>query len=119
MRNIPVVFQAMQEAGIPTEVLIMEENLDVMDQFLTMGGRSIPIVIFTDTGGAVLAQWGPRPKHIQEVMVNFKQNNPDPEAADYQEKLQEARKEIMARYGEGTGYQAYIIQELRDILSRI
>ncbi len=119
VRNIPVVFQAMQEAGIPTEVLIMEENLDVMDQFLTMGGRSIPIVIFTDTGGAVLAQWGPRPKHIQEVMVNFKQNNPDPEAADYQEKLQEARKEIMARYGEGTGYQAYIIQELRDILSRI
>ena len=31
--------------GIPTEVLIMEEHLDTMDEFLTMGGRSIPIVL--------------------------------------------------------------------------
>lgn len=119
VRNVPVVFQAMQEAGIPTEVLIMEENLDTMDQFLTMGGRSIPVVLITDTGGAVLDQWGPRPKHVQEVMVRFKQNNPDPEAADYQEKMKETREELRARYGEGAGYQAYIIQELREILSRV
>ena len=49
-RNIPVVFRAMETAGIETEVLIMEENLDVMDQFLTMGARSIPVVIISDTG---------------------------------------------------------------------
>lgn len=40
----------METAGIETEVLIMEENLDVMDQFLTMGARSIPVVIISDTG---------------------------------------------------------------------
>ena len=119
VRNVPVVFQAMQEAGIPVQVLIMEDHLETMDQFLTMGGRSIPVVLFTDTSGAVLGQWGPRPKHIQEVMVKFKQNNPDREAADYQDNLNVARTEIKARYGEDAGYQAYIIQELREILSRV
>ena len=115
VRNIPVVFRALQVSGVPTEVLIMEEHLDTMDQFLTMGGRSVPVVIITDTGGHVLGQWGPRPKHVQEAMIAFKQANPDREAADYQEKLAVTRKEMMERYGEGTGYQAVIISELRDL----
>lgn len=116
VRNIPVVFRALEVSGIPTEVLIMEEHLDTMDQFLTMGGRSIPIVIFADTGGAVLGQWGPRPTYVQEPMVQFKQANPDREAADYQEKLAETRKEIMKRYGEGPEYQALVVKELRELL---
>ncbi|RIX53081.1 thioredoxin family protein [Paenibacillus nanensis] len=116
VRNIPAVFGALEVSGIPTEVLIMEEHLDTMDQFLTMGGRSIPIVIFADTGGAVLGQWGPRPAYIQEPMVAFKQANPDREAPDYQEKLAETRQEIMKRYGEGPGYQALVVKELRELL---
>jgi hypothetical protein len=116
VRNVPVVFRALEGSGIPTEVLIMEEHTDTMDQFLTMGGRAIPIVIFADTGGHVLGQWGPRPSHVQEAMIAFKQANPDREAPDYQEKLAETRKEMGRRYGEGTDYQQTIVQELRKLL---
>ncbi|TJY38508.1 thioredoxin family protein [Cohnella pontilimi] len=119
VRNVPVVLRAMEAAGIPTQILIMEEHLDLMDEHLTLGGRSIPIVLIADTGGAILAKWGPRPKYIQEPMVEFKQQNPDRDAPDYQEKLAAARQEIMRRYGEDTAYQALILQELRDILERV
>jgi len=117
VRNVPVVFQAMEKAGIPTEVLIMEENLDLMDEHLTMGGRAIPVVLFTDTGGHLLGKWGARPKYIQEVMNAFKAENPDREAPDYQEKIAIARQEIGRRYGEDTAYQTVILQEMRDVLS--
>jgi hypothetical protein len=117
VRNIPVVFRALENSGIPVEVLVMEQNLDVMDQFLTGGGRGIPIVIFADTGGFVLGQWGPRPSHVQAVMTKFKQENPDREAADYNEKIQGARTEMMRQYGDGRGYQAVIVKELRDLIS--
>jgi hypothetical protein len=96
----------------------MEQNLETMDQFLTMGGRSIPVVIFADPDGAVLGRWGPRPAYIQEPMVRFKQENPDRDAPDYQEKLQAAREEVIRRYGEGTGYQALIVRELKALLSQ-
>jgi hypothetical protein len=119
VRNVPVVFKAMEKAGIPTEVLIMEEHLDLMDQHLTMGGRAIPVVLFTDTGGHLLGKWGARPKHVQEVMNAFKLANPDREAPDYQEKIAVARQEMGHRYGEGTGYQTIILQEIRDILSGV
>ncbi|MGZ9587304.1 thioredoxin family protein [Paenibacillus marinisediminis] len=119
VRNVPVVFQAMKTAGIPTEVLIMEQFLEVMDQFLTMGGRSVPVVLITDTGGHVLGQWGPRPSDVQAHMIKFKQENTDREAEDYQSNLKAAYVKIMESYGEGTGYQARITRELRDILSSI
>ncbi|MFC5652819.1 thioredoxin family protein [Paenibacillus solisilvae] len=119
VRNIPVVFKVLENTGIPTEVLIMEQHLDTMDQFLTMGGRGIPIVIFADTGGHVLGQWGPRPSHVQEAMTAFKLANPDRDAADYQEKLSLTRQEMGRRYGEGADYQQIIVQELHKLLAAL
>lgn len=119
VRNVPVVFHLTEAAQIPTEVLIMEENLELIDQFLTFGGRSIPVVLFIDKDGEVVGRWGPRPAYVQEPMAEFKQANPDRNALDYDEKLKAARSEIGKRYGEGTGYQADIVKEIRAILERI
>jgi hypothetical protein len=117
VRNCPAVFRALEISGIPVEILIKEDHPDVMAQFLTGGGEAIPIVIFTDFSGHVLGHWGPRPQHVQAVMTNFKQENPDRNAPDYNEKIQVARQEMGRQYGEGTGYQAVIVKELRDLIS--
>ncbi|RXZ84050.1 thioredoxin family protein [Paenibacillaceae bacterium] len=117
VKNIPVVFRALEISGVPTEVLIKEEHQDTMQQFLTMGGEAVPIVIVADTGGHVLGQWGPRPTHVQEAMTAFKLANTDRDAADYKENLQAAYAEMGRRYGEGTGYQAVILSELRELIS--
>lgn len=117
VRNVPVVLKALEESGMPIEILVMEDHLDTMDQFLTMGGRAVPVVIIADTGGFVLGTWGPRPKHVQAVMTAFKQANPDRNAANYEEKIKVARSEMLNQYGEGTGYQTVIVKELRDLLS--
>lgn len=117
VRNIPVVFRALETAGWETEVLVMEQHLDVMDQFLTMGGRSVPVVIFADTGGYVLGQWGPRPAHVQKYMIEFKKDNSDREAPDYQEKMALVRQDMIQAYGEGKESSAVIISELRELIS--
>lgn len=117
IRNVPVVLRALENSGVPVEILIKEEHMDTMGQFLTLGGEAIPIVIFADTGGFVLGHWGPRPKHVQEAMIRFKQNNPDREAPDYQDNLKAARAEMAERYGEGTGYHQAIVSELRELIS--
>lgn len=119
VRNVPVVLHALEKAEIKTEILVMENNLDVMDQFLTMGGRSIPIVIFTDPKGTVLGSWGPRPKRVQEPMALFKQEYPSREGVmDYEERIKNVYREIGQRYGEGNLlYQQEIITELRALIT--
>jgi hypothetical protein len=119
VRNLPVVLRVLEELEIPAEIFIMEKHLDLMDQFRTMGGRSIPKVIFTDPEGNVLADWGPRPAYVQEPMIRFKQENPDPNAPDYDEKKAAVYEEVHRRYGKGTEYQKMIVDELYELLAAL
>lgn len=119
VRNVPVVFRVLETAKIPVDVMILEQNFDLMDEYLTMGGRSVPVVIFASTDGEVLTQWGPRPEKVQELMRKFKAENPDREAADYAENMTVVREQMKERYGEGTSIHEVIVHELRTLLSGV
>jgi hypothetical protein len=117
LRSIPVVFRALEVANLDTEVFIVEQHQDLMDDFLTLGGRSVPVVIIADSGGHVLGRWGPRPAHVQQLMIEFKQANPDRDAADYNHKMTELRKQMVAKYEEKGGVHSSVVSELRELLS--
>ncbi|WP_019637548.1 thioredoxin family protein [Paenibacillus fonticola] len=118
IRSVPVVFRALEAAGIVTEILILEDHQDVMDHFLTMGGRAVPIVIVADKDGNVHDHWGPRPADVQQLMIRFKQENPDREAVDYQEKIAVVREQMAVKYEEGAGVNGKVVSELRAVLSK-
>ncbi|WP_055105217.1 thioredoxin family protein [Paenibacillus ihumii] len=118
IRSVPVIFRALEAAGVVTEVLIVEQHQDVMDHFLTMGGRAVPIVIVVNTDGQVLGHWGPRPADVQEFMIRFKQENPDREAPGYEEKIAVVRQQMAQQYEEGAGVNGKVVTELRALLSK-
>lgn len=64
---VPVAEYLSKLAGIKTGYLFRDQNLELMDAFLTNGGRSIPklILINKDTLD-VLGSWGPRPGELQD-----------------------------------------------------
>jgi hypothetical protein len=114
--NVPVLFRVMETAGIPTEVLPMEEHLETMDLFLTDGGRAQPIAVFLDGNGGVLGRWGARPAYIQAVMDRFKARHPDRTHPDYQREIGRVYGEIGDLYGDGDKYRDVLIQELRTLI---
>jgi hypothetical protein len=59
---------------IRLRLLLRDENLELMDQYLTNGvSRSIPKLIALDTDSlAVLFTWGPRPAPLQELFYRMK-----------------------------------------------
>lgn len=118
-RSIPVVFRLMKASGIPTEVFLVDDNHDLIDQFLVLGGRSVPVVLFTNAKGDVLGQWGPRPAYVQEPMAEFKALGLDRETEEYQEKIKGVRAEVIGRYGEGTAYQPLVVKEIREMITNI
>lgn len=72
---VPVLEATAQASGgrLQTRYLLRDENLDLMDQYLTNGGRSIPklVVLRADTLAEV-AQWGPRPAEVQALFMQMK-----------------------------------------------
>ena len=58
---------------VDIRVIMRDEHLDIMDQFLTNGGRAIPIMLLLDEDYNVLGKWGPRPRVIQEQVMKNKE----------------------------------------------
>jgi hypothetical protein len=66
------------EGRLEVRVLMRDENVEVMDLFLTNGGRAIPKTLLLDEELQVLGTWGPRPK---EAMALVKRIKSDPAIA--------------------------------------
>lgn len=73
---IPVLqAMAMEAKDVDIRLVLRDENLDFMDQYLTNGGRSIPKLIAIDkTTQQELFTWGPRPKTLQDIAVALKKS---------------------------------------------
>lgn len=74
--QIVSVFQKMADRTkmIQARYILRDENLDIMDQFLTDGrSRSIPKLICLDSHTLeVLGEWGPRPAEAQRLFKDLK-----------------------------------------------
>ena len=58
------------QPNITLRFILRDENLEVMDAFLTNGGRSIPKLIVTEgEDNEVMKSWGPRPNEVQEIVT--------------------------------------------------
>ncbi|GAB5525757.1 MAG: thioredoxin family protein [Roseivirga sp.] len=73
-QNLPLIHK-MAEINplIKLRLILRDENPEVMDEFLTDGGRSIPKLIALDPDTLTpLGTWGPRPAPMQKLVMDNK-----------------------------------------------
>lgn len=75
-QNLPVIQKiAALSPKISLKLILRDENLEVMDQYLTNGGRSIPKLIALNADTLeTMGTWGPRPVAVQQMMLENKAN---------------------------------------------
>ncbi|WP_440879998.1 thioredoxin family protein [Tenacibaculum sp. C7A-26P2] len=73
-QNIPVINKiAEQNSKINLKFVLRDENPELMDQFLTNGGKAIPKLIAIDDESNVLGTWGPRPSEATSMVADYKE----------------------------------------------
>jgi len=76
-QNLPVIAEIakLNSEKIKLHILLRDENLELMDQYLTNGARAIPKLFAVDeTLRKDAFVWGPRPAGAQELLIAWKQN---------------------------------------------
>lgn len=73
-QNLPALEKIAEHSHgrIHLRVLLRDENTELMDQWLTNGGRSIPKLIQLDAAFEVTGSWGPRPAEAQAMVMAAK-----------------------------------------------
>ena len=96
-------------ADLNPKISLSIQNRDAegseIDNYLTNGGKSIPILIIRDKAGKDLFSWGPRPKEAQQMVLDFKTNT---ELSD-----DEKKKELQRWYNKDKG--TMIQNELNEL----
>ena len=70
---VPVIGKiAAETEHLDLKIILRDEHEEIMDQYLTNGGRSIPKLICLDDQHREVFSWGPRPKTIQQVVTDTK-----------------------------------------------
>lgn len=74
-QNLPTIVAAsLSNPLITVRFLLRDENPELMDAYLTNGGRSIPKLIAVDEDFNEIFTWGPRPAGAQELLREYKAN---------------------------------------------
>lgn len=72
-QNLPAIANiASLNENIDLKIILRDQNLELMDFYLTDGKRSIPKVVALDKNLNELFIWGPRPKNAQTYFEKLK-----------------------------------------------
>jgi len=92
--------------SLELEILLRDENIELMNQFLTGGAQSIPKLI--QYSGDTISSWGPRPAGATKLIADYKMQHGKLDAT--------AREQLQQWYNINRGRQ--IISELLVLLGR-
>ena len=72
-QNLPVINKMAEiNENINLKLVLRDEHLELMDLFLTNGGRAIPKLIALDKDNNVINTWGPRPTVATKMVADYK-----------------------------------------------
>ena len=72
-QNIPALhFMEKENSNIELRLILRDENLELMDRYLTNGGRAIPKLICLEKESMQeVFIWGPRPEETQKIVLDL------------------------------------------------
>lgn len=95
-------------ANITLKIVLRDENLELMNQFLTRGSMSIPkLIMIDDQSNEVIGDWGPRSKNATELVDNYK--------AEHGSLGKEFKQDLQVWYNKDKGQS--IVGDLLELLS--
>ncbi|AUC21012.1 thioredoxin family protein [Polaribacter sejongensis] len=72
-QNLPVINKiAATNSLINLKLVLRDEHEDLMNLFLTNGGKSIPKLVALDKDNNVINSWGPRPSEATKMVADYK-----------------------------------------------
>ncbi|QMT18327.1 thioredoxin family protein [Planococcus maritimus] len=80
----PILRKLAEAGGLEVRCVYRDDNPELMDRYLTNGGKSIPKYIFLSGSGEVMGSWGPRSPKVQQMVDEMKTKLPEKENPQYE-----------------------------------
>lgn len=113
MMNNPILRKIAETADLDVRAVYRDEDTQLIDRYLTNGGRSIPLYLLLDKEGEVVARWGPRAEQLQQYIMELRQALPSTDAPDFEDKQKKLFDRITVEYTTKPEYWLTVYEDIR------
>lgn len=114
MMNNAVLRKIAEAADVDVRVVLRDADTELIDRYLTNGGRSIPKYLVLNKDGEVLATWGPRADLVQDYVMNEKAKLPEPGTEGFEEAQKAVFQELTTQLETNTDFHMATYSSIRE-----
>lgn len=114
MMNNAILRRIAEAADVEVRAVYRDENLDLMDQYLTNGGRSIPVYLLINSDGKVISKWGPRAEIVQQYVMENRAKFPPKEDPTFEDIQKEFFQQMSKEFVENKDFHLAVYEDIRN-----
>lgn len=116
MLNNPIIRKIAEAAQLDIRCVYRDEDTDLIDRYLTNGGRAIPIYLFLDQNGQVIGKWGPRAPELQQMVVEARAKLPEKDDPTFEEKQKELYTTLQEKFVKDPQCAKWVYEDMKKVI---
>lgn len=116
MLDVPIMYRLAEETNMSVSVFIRDDNLELMNQYLTNEKRIIPIFVFINEAGEEVAKWGPFAPEVKKFMDDSKKDMPRKDDPKFEAAFQSLIEKVGTTFKYEEKYWNYVYEDLMKTL---
>ena len=117
MINNPIIRKIAEAANTEIRTVLRDADTDLIDRYLTNGGRAIPIYLLLNEAGEVIAKWGPRAPELQDFVMNARAQLPAKEDPQFEQAQKEMYTTMRSQYVENPTFWQYVYESFKQAVA--
>lgn len=114
MINNPIIRKIAEAADVEVRTVLRDADTDLIDRYLTNGGRAIPMYLILNEAGEVITTWGPRAPELQQLVMDYRATLPDKEDPTFDEAQKAIYDKMRAQYVEDATLWNYVYESFKQ-----
>lgn len=118
MLNNPVIRKIAEEAGLEIRCAFRDADTDLIDRYLTNGGRGIPIYLILSEQGEVIGKWGPRAPQLQQLVMDMRAELPAKDDPSFEQKQKEMYTNLQEKYVKDPQCANWVYEDMKSVITK-
>lgn len=113
MVNNSIIRKVAEAAGAEMRTFLRDADTDLIDRYLTNGGRAIPMYVLLNAAGEVVGKWGPRAPELQQLVMEMRAGLPDKEDMTFEDAQKAMYDKMRTQYAEDAKLWGYVYEDFK------
>lgn len=113
MINNPIIRKVAEAADVEIRTALRDADTDLIDRYLTNGGRAIPMYLILNEAGEVITTWGPRAPQLQQLVTDLRATLPAKEDPSFEEAQKAVYENMRGQYVNDSKLWSYVYEDFK------